>query len=320
MAAKRCRLGYRERRVAVFNVVHVDSRWAEALEPLGTKRKFWYLDGDRRMLFKAEERGTGEDWAEKIAAELGRLLGLPHVHYELAYDEQADKPGVICESCAPRPLALIPGNEMMLARDPGYPADGGNRYRVREHTVEAVAGVMREIAPPAAPWMEGVPAGVTSALEAFAGYVMLDAWIANQDRHHENWGVLRDGDTLSLAPTFDHGASMARNLSDEERYERMSTRDGNRRIRPFARRARSAFFGTVAERRPLTTIQAWRAFAGLVPEAARLWLKRLESIDDSVIGGLLVRVPPSRMSNVCREFTLSLLEENRNRLLKEGSE
>jgi hypothetical protein len=304
----------------VFEVVRVDSLRAEALEPLGTKRKFWYLEGERRMLFKAEERGTGEDWAEKIAGELCGLLGLPHVHYELAYDERTDTPGVICESCAPRPLALIPGNQMMLARDPAYPADGGNRYRVREHTVDAVAEVMRELAPPPGSWMEGVPEGVTSALEIFGGYVMLDAWIANQDRHHENWGVLSDGNTLSLAPTFDHGASMARNLSDEERYERMNTRDRNRRVGPFARRARSAFYPTVAGKRLLTTMEAWRAFADLVPGAARRWLARLEAVDGSVIEGLLIRVPPSRMSNVCRDFTRSLLEENQSRLLTEESE
>ena len=45
----------------------------------------------------------------------------------------------------------------------------------------------------------------------FVGYVLLDAWIANQDRHHENWGALRHGDELRLAPTFDHGASLVNN-------------------------------------------------------------------------------------------------------------
>lgn len=304
----------------MFEVVRVDSLRAEALEPLGTKRKFWYLDGERRMLFKAEERGTGEDWAEKIACELCALLGLPHVHYELAYDERAETPGVTCESCAPRPLELIPGNQIMLARDPAYPVDEGNRYKVREHTVGAVAEVMRDLAPPPGTWLEGVPDGVTSALEIFAGYVMLDAWIANQDRHHENWGALRNGDTLSLAPTFDHGASMARNLSDTERYERMTTRDMNRRVGPFVRRARSAFYPIVAGKRPLSMMDAWRAFADLVPDAARRWLERLEAIDGTAIGGLLVRVPPSRMSNVCRDFTRSLLEENQSRLLTEESE
>jgi hypothetical protein len=78
----------------VFPIQLIDSGNAEALEPLGTKRKFWFTDATgRRLLFKAEERGTGEDWAEKLGCELARLLGLPHVHYELAFDTAARTPG-----------------------------------------------------------------------------------------------------------------------------------------------------------------------------------------------------------------------------------
>jgi len=185
--------------------------------------------------------------------------------------------------------------------------------------VEAVAEVLRPLAPPPQSWMDDAPAGLNSALDVFVGYVMLDAWIANQDRHHENWGALRDGEGLWLAPTFDHGASMARNLSDDERHERMTTRDANRHISAFARRARSAFYGSSQATRPLTTVAAWRAFADLAPIAAQRWLSRLTGIDDSTVENLLLQVPPSRMSTLCRDFTGNLLRENRTRLLKDGA-
>ena len=85
----------------MFPVIRVDSRQDELLEQLGTKRKFWYRDANGVLtLFKAEERGTGEDWAEKVACELCELLGLPHVQYELAHDEPANVPGVVCATCA----------------------------------------------------------------------------------------------------------------------------------------------------------------------------------------------------------------------------
>ena len=52
----------------MFPIIRVNADSSEELEPLGTKRKFWFMDAQqRRMLFKAEERGTGEDWAEKVA-------------------------------------------------------------------------------------------------------------------------------------------------------------------------------------------------------------------------------------------------------------
>jgi hypothetical protein len=299
----------------MFPVVPVNPALAETLEPLGTKRKYWYRDGDRRLLFKAEERGTGEDWAEKIACELAGRLGLPHVVYELATEIDGGKPGVVCESCAPKPSSLVMGNQLLLALDSAYPAADAGKYKVKAHTVEAVAQAVSLLKPPPPSWMGDVPAGIVSALDVFTGYVLLDAWVANQDRHHENWGLLVVPPALHLAPTFDHGAALARNLTDDERHERMTSKDRNRRIPAFARRARSAFYGDPAANKSMTTVQAWQGFAARAPGAAAIWLARLGEIDDAMIQMMLTEIPPNRMSHVCREFTLGLLRENRERLL-----
>jgi hypothetical protein len=145
----------------VFNVVRVDSTKAEALEPLGTKRKFWFTDANgRRMLFKAEDRRTGEDWAERVACELCGLLGLPHVYYDLATESAGDRPGVVCENCAPPPTSLVLGNELLLKHDPRYPAQE-SKYKVPQHTVDAVAEVMASLKPPPPPWAEGAPGEIT---------------------------------------------------------------------------------------------------------------------------------------------------------------
>jgi hypothetical protein len=272
------------------------------------------------MLFKAEERGTGEDWAEKVACELAALLGLPHVRYDLAEELDSQTPGVVCESCAPPPTSLHLGNQFLLAIDPNYPAAEGQRYKVRAHTVDAVVEALRLIQPPPEAWMAETPFGIRSALDVFTGYVMLDAWIANQDRHHENWGVLMIAKQLHLAPTFDHGASLARNVTDEERKDRLTTRDRGRQVGAFVRRARSAFFADVTARRPLTTVEAWRAFATIAPDAAATWLARLEQIDEGMIRGVVDEVPPARMSRICRDFTIAVLAENRRRLLANEDE
>lgn len=303
----------------MFPIVRVDRSRAESTEPLGTKPKFWFRDHQgRRVLFKAEERGTGDDWAEKIASELCGLLGLPHVGYELAVETTSNTPGVVCATCAPPPWALVLGNQLLLDRDPSYPARAA-RYSVRAHTVDAVADVVNELGPPLAEWLAGLPAGITSSLDVFAGYVMLDAWIANQDRHHENWAALRAGDALRLAPTFDHGASLARNISDAERQERLTTRDAGRQMGRFVQRARSGFFLDAAAKRAMTTVEAWQAFSLRAPQASRIWLDRLKAVEETRLSRLLTEVPPHRLSEIGREFTLRLLMENRRRLL-EGNE
>ncbi len=292
------------------------------MEYLGTKRKFWFREGDRRLLFKAEERDTGEDWAEKVACQLCEILGLPHVHYELAEECEGERyiqPGVVCETCSPPPTSLILGNQLLMALDPAYPAHESRKYKVREHTVDAVADIVRRLAPPSETWMSGIPPDVDTALDVFVGYVMLDAWIANQDRHHENWGALLE-DQLRLAPTFDHGASLARNLLDTERKERLETRDRNRTVTHFARRARSAFYSKGDAPQSMGAADVFFAFARLSPQAALSWIGQLAIVDRDAIWQVLNEVPNKRMSNITKKFTVELLLENQRRLLEGISE
>jgi hypothetical protein len=60
-------------------------------------------------------------------------------------------------------------------------------------------------------------------MDVFVGYVMLDALIAKQDRHHENWAAIRERERTSLAPMFDHGSTLVRNEPDTKRKRRLET-------------------------------------------------------------------------------------------------
>jgi hypothetical protein len=300
----------------MYRIVAVNPKKGEIQEPLGTKRKFWFNDDEgRRILFKAEERGTGEDWAEKIACELAGLLGLPHVHYDLAEETNGRTPGVVCETFTPSPLSLVLGNQVLFDRDPNYPA---GKYRVREHTTDVVAQVVSVWALPPPAFTGNLPTGTSMALDVFIGYVMLDAWIANQDRHHENWAAIRDGNVHRLAPTYDHGASLARNLTETERKERLTTRDVNRQLPAFVRKARSAFYRKPTDDKPLLAFDAWQEFARRSQPASSAWLDRLRGISDEDVHHVLMNIPPWRMSPLCRKFTQQLLHENKQRLLQEG--
>lgn len=301
-----------------LQVRRVDRRRAQQFEQLGSKPKFWFRENDRRLLFKADDRGTGEDWAEVVACHLCDMLGLPHVEYELAAEHDGDRyrrPGVVCENMAPPPKTLILGNQLLLSIVVGYPT--AQRFKVRQHTVDAVCDVVSALSTPESKWMTSAPAGMRTGLDVFVGYVMLDAWVANQDRHHENWGAIGKGaETMSLAPTYDHGAGLARNLQDSEREERLATRDRNRSLEVFAAKGRSAFFASLGDSKPLLLLEAYRSFAAHAPDAARLWLNRLRGVTPEQVSGILDEVPEDRMSALCKQFTLALLEVNRRRLLE----
>ena len=79
----------------VYPIYQVPDDAFDDFEDMGTKSKFWYTDPEtqEQYLFKSthteDKNGEtvirhGEDWAEKIACELARLLSLPHAEYDLA--------------------------------------------------------------------------------------------------------------------------------------------------------------------------------------------------------------------------------------------
>lgn len=207
------------------------------------------------------------------------------------------------------------GNQLLFQRDPRYPLDDSAKYGIREHTVDSIAAVLQTLSPPTEEWMAGAPTGIGSALEVFAGYLMLDAWVANQDRHHQNWGAIRRGEILSLAPSYDHGASLARNLLDSERSDRLVTQDQSRGIEAFVGKARSGFYASPDQPRTLLALDAFLKFREHVPGRADAWLDALAQVDEGRVQDIVSGVPPSRMSPVAREFTIKLLMINQQRIL-----
>jgi hypothetical protein len=283
----------------------------DQLEPIGSKEKFWFRDGSDFWLFKQARANTGENWAEKIAAELAGLLGLPHAQVELATHEGSL--GIVTTNFTNLriPSVLVHGNELLFMLDKDYPKSG--RFHVSEHTVKAVRGALKlmDVTLPHFDW----PDEVRSAWDGFIGYLLLDALIANTDRHHQNWGVIASSDanySITLAPTYDHASSLGRELEDEARVQRLTTRDSRGNVAAYASRARSALYGDEGGS-PLSPVEAFATAASLSPEAGRSWLLRLPRVD-AAAQGIVDRVPGPIMSDPARRFALALLHENRSLL------
>lgn len=269
------------------------------------------------MLFKEGRPGTGENWAEKIACELAELIGLPHANYEFAsYEGRA---GVVSGTIVARSARLIHGNELLANVVTGYDAHHAKPYHRQEHTLRRVIGYFRggsELV--GAPQTFAQTDRISSALDVFVGYLMFDAWIANQDRHDENWGVLRtvEGNSF-LAPSYDHGSSMGRNEPDAKREVMLRTRDRGQHISRYVTLARSALFPHSVGERPkaLTTLEAFSLASRHGYDAALEWRERLQAVDRNAVARIIDGVPGQLMTDIAREFTLQLLWLNRERVL-----
>jgi hypothetical protein len=97
-----------------YPIVDVDPRGERGGEAMGTKDKFWWRDPRDEegpsWLFKYARENTGEHWSEKIASEVGRLLGVPAAQVELGSCE--GRPGSLSLGFAEAGV-LVHGNELL---------------------------------------------------------------------------------------------------------------------------------------------------------------------------------------------------------------
>jgi hypothetical protein len=280
-------------------------------EQLGSKRKFWFTDDQGvPFLFKEGRPSTGENWAEKVACELCALLELPHAAYDLA--EWRDTKGVVTRSFVPPGGRLLLGNELLARFVKGYTAD--RRYKQTQHTVSAVMAILhsKTVELPVSYKTEAI----VLAADLFVGYLMLDSWIGNTDRHHENWGlIVIPPRRVELAPTFDHASSLGREESDARRKQRLTTKDKRQSVSAYASRARSGFFRTVTDTKPMSTLDAFVAAARLRRQAGRFWLNKLSAMDAASTTRIFEGMPVSEMSGISQQFANRILQINRDRLL-----
>lgn len=298
----------------MYPIIELVDITQDSPEYLGTKPKFWFKGKNLNdYLFKEGREGTGENWAEKVACEICKMLGLPHAHYDLAvYNE---KKGVITPNFVANGSRLIHGNEILVQRVEKYPMT--TFYGVKEHNLNLVLRTigLPKIKPPIGWDDEGK---LTRAVDIFVGYLMLDALIANQDRHHENWGlILTPEKKIHLAPTFDHASSLGRNESDDKRKKILENfgRDKRRIIESYVERASSAFYSSKTEIKRIKTLDAFIQAGKTRPKAAAFWLEKLHGLPSEGINSLVIQIPESEISEVAIQFSIEMLRLNRERLL-----
>lgn len=279
-------------------------------ETMGSKPKFWFEHDQLRLcLYKQVRHNLGEDWAEKVAAELCKLLGLPHADYELAETWEGNR-GVVSRYFLPKGGTLVHGNEILTPIVPNYPTSG--TYKVSQHTIDVVLGVIEDKSVNL-PLDWTAPSGIQTPVEVLVGYLLLDAWIGNGDRHHENWGFVRNqtastsGSTVHLAPTYDHASCLGRELSDQKRQTRP--------VQAYANKCFSAFYSSVNDKKTLKTFDVFDRVAHRYSKAAHIWLERLGSISKENTIEIFRRIPSDRISPIADQFAQNILEINQCRLL-----
>lgn len=153
----------------------------------GNLKKRWKIIGGKRRLVKGGSNPFRQQpFNEVIAAGIMERLGIPHVPYEVTWNKGA--PYSVCEDFITRDTELVPAWRILKTQKKS------NNVSVYQHFVNCCEGL-----------------GIQDATSFLDHMIVLDYIIANEDRHFNNFGVLREAETLQwigFAPIYDSGSSL----------------------------------------------------------------------------------------------------------------
>lgn len=297
-----------------FDVVPVRAEDSIRDEALGTKIKFWVEIDGKRWLFKEARVNTGEDWSEKLAAEIAKLISIPAATIELA--EYSGNRGTVSLSFIDREKGedLIHGNEILAGQVLGY--DPNKRFGQSDHTLENIRKAICNLHLDSDK-RDGI-------LKQLASYMVLDGLIGNVDRHHENWGlVVPTGEkaqnylsTVYVAPSFDHASCLGRELLDKKIRKILSSPNG---VSNYIINGCSAIYLSESSphgENPLKLVEfGSRRFPEYFSEA----INSVKSVNLIEILASVDRIPENRISQCANQFVKKILTYTYNRICKLNS-
>lgn len=153
----------------------------------GNLKKKWKITERKRILIKGGSNPYRQQpLNEVIATKIMHLLGIPCVPYSVLWSK--GEPYSICEDLVDEKTELVPAWRILKVEKQS------NSISLYQHFLNCAD-------------MLGIP-GVRQFLDRM---IVLDYIIANEDRHLNNFGAVRDAETLEwigMAPIYDSGSSL----------------------------------------------------------------------------------------------------------------
>ena len=150
------------------------------------KKRWKIIDGKRCLIKGGSIPFRQQPFNEVIATKIMERLGIPHVSYTLIWNK--DAPYSVCEDFVNENTELIPAWRVMMTQKKS------NSTSVYQHFVKCCEAF-----------------GIKDVVPFLDRMLTLDYIIANEDRHFNNFGLIRNAETLEwigMAPIYDSGSSL----------------------------------------------------------------------------------------------------------------
>ncbi|MCB2358677.1 HipA domain-containing protein [Clostridium estertheticum] len=166
----------------------------------GASEKKWLINAETKQkgIFKFPKgvdigRPTGEYWAEKVAYQLAEVLGIECAKVDIGIFR--GRVGSMSYMILKEEEELIEGIQYITNIYKGYNQDKFIDYISEEpYSIKMILQSIKE----------------TGLENDFLIIPIFDALIGNSDRHHSNWGIVRNkiNGEIRISPLYDNGSSL----------------------------------------------------------------------------------------------------------------
>lgn len=246
--------------------------------------------------YKASGYNTSELCSEKIAYELAKELSYDCARIEFAEDEKGEM-GVLNFLFSNLPK-LNHTDIVAYLNDSDVSAGNYEKFYTLSNIKNVLDGINSDLFP------------------GFVRIMIFDALIGEQDRHEENWGILKDDKNATrISPLYDNGCSLLRDLIDDEKIKKIQS------LEVYSNRSKTLFrkeAGTIkiGESKKYHHFELINQLAHDYPKIMKDELASITRLSDNNIRKIVNKVPDKMLTNLHKQYIIKYIILRKQKLIE----
>ncbi len=258
----------------------------------GTRVKKIIVDNSNKMaFFKYEGAGYvgSEACSEKMSYEIAKVLGYDCARIELAKDYEGT-------------LGILNYLFFDIGTDEHTDAVSylniNNQQRKEFYTISNIKKTLNNLN--------------KNLFKEFIKIMIFDALVGEQDRHEENWGIIRKKEHYKISPLYDNGDCLLRDFKRESFAEEYYS--GKKNFEAYIKRSKTTIYKEdhVHKYKHFELIEYLNT---LYPKYVQAEIENLKKLTDKKIETIVDRIPDDLLTIRHKEYIIDYLKKRRNILL-----
>lgn len=263
----------------------------------GSRQKRLVVDKNNKIaMFKYEREDylVSEACSEKMCYEIAKVLGYPCAEIELAYDENG-KLGVL--------NYLFTNFKNLEHIDAISYLNQQNSLRPYYYTISNIKKMLDELNP--------------KLFSEFIRILVFDALVGEQDRHEENWGLIKENNIYQISPLYDNGCNLLREFKDENFATQFYS--NKKDFDAYIKRSKTMIYRENHQSR-YSHFELIQFLNKEYYNIVHFEIMNLNKLTDEKIEEIVLRIPDFLLTKKHKEFIIKYLKKRRNILLSIDNE